>query len=163
MKNHIRAAIFVGVLSSLLTGYGSSAALAETDSKCVTHPHVKHVKPAHAKSKTHKIISFSEKARAAQMRLTDLGYFVGSPDGKIGPKTKTALKSFQRMNHLKATGQLNDTTFETLCMTDYLAHHYYLASVTDPKGKVFQASAPYNRPGHINPENGAWVVRGSDR
>lgn len=35
-------------------------------------------------------------------------------DGKMGPKTVTALKSYQRSHHLKATGKLDAATAKSL-------------------------------------------------
>jgi len=36
----------------------------------------------------------------------------GSIDGRMGPKTRVALKAFQEANGLKATGQLDNQTAE---------------------------------------------------
>ena len=38
----------------------------------------------------------------------------GSIDGRMGPKTRVALKAFQEANGLKATGQLDNQTAEKL-------------------------------------------------
>ncbi len=50
----------------------------------------------------------------AQRRLNELGYSVGTPDGKIGPKTAAALRAFQRDNRLDATGRLDAATRDVL-------------------------------------------------
>jgi peptidoglycan hydrolase-like protein with peptidoglycan-binding domain len=55
----------------------------------------------------------SDVVRALQERLTELGFRV-SPDGKFGPVTEAALRSFQRMTGLDASGQLDPNTVETL-------------------------------------------------
>ena len=161
MKNAIRAAIFVGILSSMLACYSSAAFAADVD--CKTKPvHVK--KHAHAKHKKtvahNRNKGFNLKIRGAQMRLSDLGYFVGWYDGVVGPKTRAAIKSFQHIHGLKADGRLNDKTYQAICMTQYMAHHYYLASYNGAGGYT---GYPYNRPGHVSGQTGAWVVRGSDR
>lgn len=50
----------------------------------------------------------------AQRRLNELGYGVGTPDGKIGPKTAAALRAFQRDNGLEVTGRLDAATRDVL-------------------------------------------------
>jgi len=40
----------------------------------------------------------------------------GSIDGRMGPKTRVALKAFQEANGLKATGQLDNQTAEKVGM-----------------------------------------------
>lgn len=39
-----------------------------------------------------------------QVRLIELGLLKGSPDGILGPRTKTAIRAFQRMQGLKVDG-----------------------------------------------------------
>lgn len=50
----------------------------------------------------------------AQQTLNSLGFDVGSADGSMGPRTRTALRTFQRQYGLKANGQLDNATLETL-------------------------------------------------
>ncbi len=45
---------------------------------------------------------------AAQSALLQLGYNVGKIDGKYGSKTKAAVKAFQKKQHLKVDGIIND-------------------------------------------------------
>lgn len=52
--------------------------------------------------------------REAQQRLGELGYDVGTPDGKIGPRTATAIRTFQRDNRLTETGRLDAATNDAL-------------------------------------------------
>ncbi len=44
----------------------------------------------------------------AQRMLNKLGYDVGPIDGQIGPKTRDAVKSFQLLNGMEATGSVTD-------------------------------------------------------
>lgn len=61
--------------------------------------------------KRHKKLSSSNyEIREAQIHLIHLGYYKGSADGIIGPKTRTALKAFQRDHRLPVTGKLTATT-----------------------------------------------------
>lgn len=52
--------------------------------------------------------------RAAQERLTALGYDVGAVDGLSGRRTLSALREFQRDRGLPATGLLDAATTEAL-------------------------------------------------
>lgn len=49
-----------------------------------------------------------------QMRLATLGYDPGPIDGKSGPKTREAIRQFQRMHGLMATGIVGPKTTEAL-------------------------------------------------
>ena len=138
MKNYFRAAILVGILSAMLASSASVSA------------HETQHSP------------FNQKIRTVQMRLADLGYFVGYFDGVIGSKTKNAIKSFQHIHGLHANGLLTKATTKLLFLTDYMAHHYYQTSYYGADGTIGSYSGyPYNRPGHINPQTGAWVVSGN--
>ncbi len=64
----------------------------------------------------------SETVRTSQMRLAELGYYVGRYDGMMGPVTENAVKDYQRTNGLEITGQLNDGTFNLLMHRGYMAY-----------------------------------------
>ncbi len=55
-----------------------------------------------------------EGLRTAQMRLADLGYYVGRYDGMMGPVTRSALIDFQRNNGLPVSGRLTAETYGLL-------------------------------------------------
>jgi len=44
----------------------------------------------------------------AQESLAYLGYDVGTPDGIVGPKTRSAVKAFQRSKRLDETGEITE-------------------------------------------------------
>lgn len=48
-----------------------------------------------------------DQIRTAQARLAALGYQVGTPDGLMGERTRTAIRRFQRENGLTETGNVN--------------------------------------------------------
>jgi len=48
-----------------------------------------------------------------QRTLADLGYPVDG-DGRLGPRTRTAIRSFQRDKNLTATGELDAATLASL-------------------------------------------------
>jgi hypothetical protein len=50
----------------------------------------------------------------AQAALLQLGYNVGPVDGKYGPQTMSAVKAFQKKQHLKVDGKINDKLLEQL-------------------------------------------------
>lgn len=81
----------------------------------------------------------SDTVRALQQRLTELGFRV-SPDGKFGPVTEAALRSFQRMTGLEATGQLDPNTVETLRNPPRDAKGGGLRTVSDVSGEMDTAS-----------------------
>jgi hypothetical protein len=56
----------------------------------------------------------SNNVMEAQRLLNQKGYNLGVPDGKIGPKTKQAIMSFQKSSNLAATGVLTQETMNKL-------------------------------------------------
>jgi peptidoglycan hydrolase-like protein with peptidoglycan-binding domain len=57
-----------------------------------------------------------EQVRMAQQALKDKGHDPGPIDGRMGPKTRAALKDFQKAQGLKASGQLDSETMAKLEM-----------------------------------------------
>jgi hypothetical protein len=49
-----------------------------------------------------------------QERLNLLNYFAGRVDGDLGPRTRNALKSFQKKHKLDETGELDEATLRSL-------------------------------------------------
>ena len=49
-----------------------------------------------------------------QTALKNAGYYSGSVDGKIGPKSKKAIKDFQQANNLTVDGKVGPKTWEAL-------------------------------------------------
>ncbi|MGH1350822.1 MAG: peptidoglycan-binding protein [Methyloligellaceae bacterium] len=56
----------------------------------------------------------NSKVYNAQRMLNKLGYDVGPVDGQIGPKTREAVKSFQLLNGMEATGTVTDRLISIL-------------------------------------------------
>ncbi len=52
--------------------------------------------------------------RTAQSKLVQLGYNVGQVDGQMGPKTREAVRSFQRANALPQTGEVDAQLLQRL-------------------------------------------------
>jgi hypothetical protein len=51
---------------------------------------------------------------SAQAALSKLGFDLGKIDGKLGPKTTTAIKAFQKKQNMKADGKITDKLLEAL-------------------------------------------------
>jgi peptidoglycan hydrolase-like protein with peptidoglycan-binding domain len=51
---------------------------------------------------------------AAQQKLNADGYNVGTPDGKLGPHTRAAIRKYQKDNNLTVTGKLDESTLTHL-------------------------------------------------
>ena len=56
----------------------------------------------------------SQRVAETQKLLAGLGYPVGVVDGKDGPDTRAAIMEFQKSAGIKATGKIDDATFESL-------------------------------------------------
>ena len=56
----------------------------------------------------------SSQVSQLQQALNDKGFNAGAVDGKMGPKTKSALKQFQQKQGLTASGQLDSQTVAAL-------------------------------------------------
>jgi curli biogenesis system outer membrane secretion channel CsgG len=50
----------------------------------------------------------------AQTKLNELGFDVGRPDGKLGPRTRSQLSRFQQSRGIPATGALDPATIDEL-------------------------------------------------
>jgi peptidoglycan hydrolase-like protein with peptidoglycan-binding domain len=55
-----------------------------------------------------------EQVKAVQQALKDKGHDPGAIDGLMGPKTRTALKDFQKKEGMKDTGRLDRDTMSKL-------------------------------------------------
>lgn len=58
--------------------------------------------------------SLKPSKREIQQALKNAGFYQGTVDGKIGPKTREAVKAFQEVNGLKADGVVGRQTWEKL-------------------------------------------------
>ncbi|MEP7381522.1 MAG: peptidoglycan-binding domain-containing protein [Gemmatimonadota bacterium] len=55
-----------------------------------------------------------DKVSGAQARLNNLGFFCGTADGVLGPRTAQALRSFQQQSGLPQTGHIDAATSDRL-------------------------------------------------
>ncbi len=56
---------------------------------------------------------------AVQRQLSKRGYYKGTIDGNFGASSRSALSRFQRDNHLKDTGRIDEDTLEALGFSDH--------------------------------------------
>ena len=52
--------------------------------------------------------------RNIQAILNSQGYDAGSPDGKLGGKTKKAIAAYQKANKMAVTGEVDETLIKSL-------------------------------------------------
>ncbi len=57
---------------------------------------------------------YKPSAKDIQAALKNAGYYAGSVDGKLGPKSQKAIEEFQAANGLKADGKVGPKTWEAL-------------------------------------------------
>jgi len=55
-----------------------------------------------------------ELVRAIQKRLSDRGYYEGTLDGSLGPRTREAIETYQRVQRYAATGRPSHSLYEEL-------------------------------------------------
>jgi murein L,D-transpeptidase YcbB/YkuD len=60
------------------------------------------------------ILNEKPTARRIQSALKQAGFYQGGIDGKIGPKTKEAIRDFQQANGLKVDGKVGPQTWTQL-------------------------------------------------
>ncbi|OPY89356.1 MAG: N-acetylmuramoyl-L-alanine amidase CwlH precursor [Smithella sp. PtaU1.Bin162] len=58
--------------------------------------------------------SFSKSDEQIQKALKNAGFYKGVIDGKVGPRTKSAIREFQKANGLNADGSVGDKTWQAL-------------------------------------------------
>jgi peptidoglycan hydrolase-like protein with peptidoglycan-binding domain len=73
------------------------------------HPNSNEVQPA-----PKQVRLTPDVVRAAQQSLNDKGYNSGTPDGKMGPVTRGAVRKYQQAEGLKVTGALDESTLTHL-------------------------------------------------
>lgn len=125
MKKHFAAlslSIFVAIVAMVLCG----AVSAQTDqTSTTTTTTTSTTNPSTTNSSTTgtataentqagKIHLTPSVIRAAQQKLNDAGYQSGTPDGKLGPQTRAAIRKYQQDKGMKANGTLDEGTLSKL-------------------------------------------------
>ena len=84
--------------------------LKKTNVATVTAPHQSMAKSSMSKD----VIRVAASPHDVQSALKNAGFYTGPIDGKVGDKTKNAIKSFQEANSLAADGVLGQKTWDKL-------------------------------------------------
>ena len=84
-----------------------------------------------------------EKVKAAQQALKDKGHDPGTIDGKMGPKTQSAIRDFQKAQGMEATGHLDAKTMQSLGMDGDKTSS---AGASATAGSASPATAPATAP-----------------
>ena len=61
-------------------------------------------------------VKMDKKVKVAQDLLNNLGYNTGTPDGAMGPKTRSAIISFEKSNNLPETGRVSNELIDRLSL-----------------------------------------------
>jgi hypothetical protein len=150
MKHHLcttmalRVVLCFGLSLSLFLGLAitSTVALARTHPK---HHYVRHTMHRHGHHS--RVVAKNNQLRTAQIHLSHLGYYSGRIDGLMGPKTKTAIKNFQRNRLLPITGKLTVETYNSLVEAD--ANKLAVTALAMPRVDFYATHPDYY--GHIDP------------
>ncbi len=116
MKKTLR----VVFLACLVAVFSAPLSMSPAEASPHKHTHAskhkasKHKHKRHAKARS----AAASDVRRAQERLVALGYFNGPADGLMGPKTRAALKAFQREQGLTIDGVLGPQTSRALAAAD---------------------------------------------
>lgn len=80
------------------------------------HPPIIPIIPPPYPPHRHRVVRSTADSTAAQVqrKLKGLGYYAGSVDGEIGPKTRTAIRTYQEENSLEITGQIDKALLASL-------------------------------------------------
>lgn len=70
--------------------------------------------PTQASMVSAPMVNYEDMVRVAQAKLTTLGFDAGVADGQMGPKTRNAIKNFQRSIGSEETGEVDAALIEAL-------------------------------------------------
>jgi peptidoglycan hydrolase-like protein with peptidoglycan-binding domain len=107
MKSYFAVAVIIA-----MTFFGSASA--QTSEPVPAGTKVDQQDPTTVQPTKQKIEVTPSVVREAQQKLNDAGYRAGNADGKIGPKTRSAIRKYQRDQSLAETGSLDESTLSHL-------------------------------------------------
>jgi hypothetical protein len=96
----------------------------------------------------------SSTIRSAQQALDDKGYDAGSADGRMGPRTESALKQFQQAQGMPQTGALDSKTLSALGVSQG-GGASSASSSSGPSGSTTSTSSPSGSNSMSSPSAGA--------
>jgi peptidoglycan hydrolase-like protein with peptidoglycan-binding domain len=83
-----------------------------------------------------------EAVLATQKKLTQLGFYKGTPDGQMGSQTSAAIRRYQIAENLKVTGELNRQTLQNLGIPGSAPMPAYIAIADIFKGGPYLSVGP---------------------
>jgi len=99
------------------------------------------------------ITEYNPKVKEVQVVLREIGYSLGSVDGKLGSNTRRALEAFQRDYGLNVSGYIDKKTWEELNLINS-ANVIYLSKVDMKQIQLALKNAGFD-PGAIDGKKGA--------
>ncbi|TSA36613.1 MAG: hypothetical protein D4R65_02515 [Verrucomicrobiaceae bacterium] len=88
------------------------------------------------------VLHADETVLATQKKLTQLGFYKGTPDGQMGSQTGAAIRRYQIAENLKVTGELNRQTLEQLGIAGQAQVPAYVAIAEIFKGGPYISVGP---------------------
>lgn len=138
------------ILISLITILTISGIAAE---KTITINPIASPTPTTEKVKKPTFRATKEQVTQAQKMLKEKGIYAGEADGKMNPKFRTAVKSYQKENGLRQSGSLNRATLEKMGIAltdkqkqieinpnDFATNGANNSGTTKKRGPVFRAT-----------------------
>ncbi len=105
------------------------------------------------KSGKYSVGSQGDKVSAIQQKLTELGYYNAEVTGYFGEVTEQAVKDFQTVNGLEATGILDNDTYELLMSENAIANT--VEEETEPETEDSAEDEQYEEEADYEPETEA--------
>lgn len=88
------------------------------------------------------VLHADETVLATQKKLSQLGFYKGTPDGQMGSQTGAAIRRYQIAENLKVTGELNRQTLQQLGIAGQAQVPAYVAIAEIFKGGPYISVGP---------------------
>jgi len=88
------------------------------------------------------VLHADETVLATQKKLSQLGFYKGTPDGQMGSQTGAAIRRYQIAENLKVTGELNRQTLDRLGIAGQAPVPAYVAIADIFKGGPYISVGP---------------------
>jgi peptidoglycan hydrolase-like protein with peptidoglycan-binding domain len=137
-------------IASSATAQSTSPSSVDSPTKAGTTTQESSKSPAKRKGGV-RAVSSREQVTAVQQALKDKGYDPGEVDGAMGPKTRAAVRDFQRKEGLRVTGRIDPATVAKLGIDSAKTAGSATRSGAEVKPTSGAASGPAASPAGANP------------